>query len=349
MPAIIPMHPLKILISLCMAAVICSGNRYSATGNTSGSFEAVKQAREKALFFLKSIQRTDGAICDTVNPLFETWETIMAVSAIYKHHPDTNNRVIRKGLTFLTNYEGKDGLLCHNRKCKEQYCLETTAVYFNLLLLIGQQEKVITGVKKIAALQKPTGEWDIGNPDVMFQKDFASVTAFVLNLLHKAGVEPVNKKKAVNWLLKKQAPEGDWGASWEYYGCRGYAFWPVLKLLHHENTTETRLAADKAISYIISTQNNDGSWFYTDSLSPKQVSAELQTALMLASLQEAGMKNHRAVLKGIIFLVNSQQKKGNWNGGFFPIPEKKYNKEEYVFATALVADVLHNQLTDNSH
>ena len=182
----------------------------------------------------------------------------------------------------------------------------------------------------------------------MIQKDFPSVTAFVLNLLHSAGVEPSNRKKAISWLLKKQTIKGDWGTAWEYYGCPTYALWPVMKVLQNENSTETSLAKDKAIAYIIASQNNDGSWFYKNPAFQKQTSAALQTALMLSALQNAGLKSNEAILKGINFLVNNQQKKGNWDGGYFPIPEKRYDKQEYVFATALAVDVMHNYLLNNT-
>ncbi|MBK8519517.1 MAG: prenyltransferase/squalene oxidase repeat-containing protein [Ferruginibacter sp.] len=298
--------------------------------------------------FLKNIQRNDGAICDTVNPLFETWETILAVSAIYRSNPDTNLPAVKKGLFFLASNENSEGLICHNQKCKKVYCLETTAVYFNLLKLTGKNDKVITGSQRISTFQKQTGEWEIGNPDVTVQKDFPSVTAFVLNLLHNEGVEPVFKKEAISWLLKKQTPRGDWGSSWEYYGCPAYALWPVIKVLQNENTKESRLAKDKAVAFILAAQNKDGSWFYKDAAFQKQTSAALQTALMLSALQNAGLKNNAIILRGINFLVNNQQRNGNWDGGYFPIPEKRYSKQEYVFATAIAADVMHTFLFNNS-
>ena len=223
--------------------------------------EDIRLAQQKGINFLKRIQRNNGAICDTVNPLFETWETILAVTAIYRHSPDTNLLSVKNGLVFLKSNENDEGLICHNQKCNKTYCLETTAVYFNLLMLTGKNEKVLNGTKKITVLQKQTGEWDIGNPDVTIQKNFPSVTAFLLNLLQDAGVEPAYKKEAINWLLKKQTAQGDWGKDWEYYGCAGYALWPVIKVLQNENTKEAKLAKEKAIAFILATQNSNGGWF----------------------------------------------------------------------------------------
>ena len=176
-------------------------------------------------------------------------------------------------------------------------------------MLTGKNEKVLNGTKKITVLQKQTGEWDIGNPDVTIQKNFPSVTAFLLNLLQDAGVEPAYKKEAINWLLKKQTAQGDWGKDWEYYGCAGYALWPVIKVLQNENTKEAKLAKEKAIAFILATQNSNGGWFYKDTAFQKQTSAELQTALMLSALQNAGLKVGQALIKGINFLISSQQKR----------------------------------------
>jgi squalene cyclase len=347
MPGVKYMHLGKLLKTVSIIMTVFTCNLFFTIGKKAGSNDEIRNSQHKAINFLKNIQRSDGAICDTVNHLFETWETILAVSAIYKSNPDTNVPAVKQGLAFLRNNENSEGLICHNQKCKKAYCLETTAVYFDLLKLTGQNENIKKGLKKISALQKQTGEWDIGNPDVTIQKDFPSVTAFVLNLLQGTGIGPVYKKEAISWLLKKQTVAGDWGSSWEYYGCPAYALWPVMKILQNENTNESRMAKDKAIAFILAAQNNDGSWFYKNPDLQKQTSAALQTALMLLALQNAGLKNDEVILKGIQFLVNKQQKNGNWDGGYYPIPEKRYSKQEYVFATALAADVMQNYLLNN--
>lgn len=341
------MHTGKIIKTLGFTTAVFICNLFFTTGNAVSNHDEIRHSQEKAIGFLKTIQRNDGAICDTVNRLFDTWETILAVSAIYRSNPDTNFPAVKNGLFFLASNENSDGLICHNQKCKKAYCLETSAVYFNLLNLTGKNKNVKNGLKKISTLQKQTGEWDIGNPDVIVQKDFPSVTAFVLNILNSAGVEPVYKKEAINWLLKKQTKNGDWSFAWEYYGCPAYALWPIMKVLQNENTNEAGVVKDKAITYILATQNNDGSWFYNNPGLQKQTTAALQTTLMLSALQNAGLKNSEVILKGIHFLIKTQQKNGNWDGGFFPIPEKRYNKQEYVFATALAADVMHNYLLNN--
>jgi len=343
------LHTINFLKYTAALILVFAANIFFITPSGASRTEDIRLSKQKGIAFLKYIQRSNGAICDTINPLFETWETIIALSAIYRSDADTNTMVVKNGLSFLEKNENAEGLICHNKKCRQAYCLETTAAYFKLLKLAGKNGNLRERLTRIAALQKPGGGWEIGNPHVNIEKDFPSVTAFVLNLFHDAGFEPDHKKEALNWLLKKQTVQGDWGKAWEYYGCSGYALWQVLEVLQHENSAEARLAKERAIAFILSNQNSDGSWFYKDPSIEKQTSAALQTALMLLALQHAGETNTAAVLKGIQYLVSSQQKQGNWNGGYFPIPEKRYSKEEYVFATALATDVMQTYLLNNSH
>jgi prenyltransferase beta subunit len=289
--------------------------------------------------FLKKIQRNDGAICDTTNSLFDTWETILAATALYEINKDTNEITLKKALTYLRSNENTSGLICHNQKCKHAYCLETTAEYLLLLLKIGETEKVLSRLNLIKELQKPSGEWEIGNPDVTEQKQFPSVTAFMLYLFNETGVKPKYEKEAYSWLTSKQNTNGHWGNAWEYYNCPAYALWPVFKI--RSMNSSYLLAIEKANSYILKSQLKNGSWNYTDLTEKKAPSPELQTALMLSALESAEVKtNKAALLKGMNFLISKQNADGSWDGGNFPIKSDRYVKKEYVFATALTLIVL---------
>ncbi|MBL7701464.1 MAG: hypothetical protein JNM14_04400 [Ferruginibacter sp.] len=342
--------PLYFFKNFCIIAIISICNISFNYRKVTGDKELIRLAQQKGVSFLIKIQRHNGAICDTINPLFDTWETILAATAIYRSDTgEKNSGPVKKALAFLKNSENNKGLICHNQKCKKAYCLETTSVYFNLLQLTGKDEKITSALKTIASLQKQSGEWEIGNPDVTVQKAFPSVTAFVLNTLQNKKAEPLYKKNAIDWLLQKQTAQGDWGAAWEYYGCPAYALWPIMKVLQNENAKEAVSAKDKAITFILASQNDDGSWFYRDAALQKQTSPALQTALMLSALQNAGIKSTEAVLKGINFLVKNQQENGGWEGGFFPIPQERYTKQEYVFATALAVDLMRTYLLNNNN
>ncbi len=294
-----------------------------------------EKALDKGLEFFASIQREDGAICDTVNPLFDIWETVEAATAIYAVRKDTADETFRKAMQFLAANENPAGLLCHNVKCRASYCLETTSEYFILLADIYGPEKIQPRMDTIRKLQKPTGEWEIGNPDVLENKAFPSVTAFVLSAFEAAKMEPLYPKAAWTWLLQQQNAEKNWGKTWEYYGVKAYALWPVMRALRQENSKEFALPIQQTADYIFSAQQGKLYWDSGDPAQPKRISAELETALMLAAYPDLiGNVGHIATENGLQFLIQSQGEDGHWDGGFFPIPNARYVKEEYVFATA---------------
>lgn len=290
------------------------------------------QALARGAVFLAEIQRPDGAICDTVNPLFDIWETVEAATALWQYRRDTSDTVLQKALAFLQTHENSAGMLCHNRKCRASYCLETTAEYFILLADIHGPQYIQARMDTLRKLQKPSGEWAIGNPDVLEMQAFPSVTGFVLAAFQAAGMQPLYPEAAVTWLASQQQPDGDWGAAWEYYGCTAYALWPILRALDGEHDPVATAAVAKAIHYIDSHQQQGQYWDST-TIGPKKVSLELQTALMLNAL-DASEKSDAQVQGGIDFLVQRQQADGHWDGGDFPIANVRYQKEEYVFATA---------------
>ncbi|MBL0016305.1 MAG: hypothetical protein IPP17_07630 [Bacteroidetes bacterium] len=56
-----------------------------------------EKALDQGVEFFASIQRADGAICDTVNPLFDIWETVEAATAIYAVRKDTADETFPRG------------------------------------------------------------------------------------------------------------------------------------------------------------------------------------------------------------------------------------------------------------
>lgn len=298
----------------------------------------LEAAIERGQAFLMNLQKSSGAICDTVNPLFDLWETTLASGAILYASGSKKDTVLLKALAYLKTNRNATGWMCHNQKCRQGYCIETTVAYLRLLARLRQP--IQQPVAALLSLQQPDGAWLIGNPNVNETKKYASVTAFMLVLLQEQHLTHLpHYKKAFDFLSKAQLPQGHWGRAWEYYNCPAYAVWPGLRVMlqHKLNTPEK----NKALTYCYQAQQTDGSWWFYDSLYPKQTSASLQTALMLLGLEnDKSQASQQAIKKGIAFLLQTQQIDGSWDGGFFPIKELRYVKKEYIFATAQAIEVL---------
>lgn len=305
------------------------------------ALSAIDTAIERGLSFLEKIQKPDGAIRDTVNPLFDVWETALAASAICDVRPDTSQPVLQRALAFLKKSENAAGLICHNQKCRKATCLETTAVYFSLLVKTGQNDLLKSRFDTLQRLQQATGEWLVGNPDVREAVNFPSVTGLMLGAFGQAGVAPRDREKALLWLGSQQQPEGHWGRVWEYYGCDAYALWAILPALTSYQTIENESVIDNCLRYIRQAQLPDGSWNDEKMVWRKKPSAELQTALMLYAISETPLWNNAQITnRAIDWLLQHQQPNGGWDGGFFPINNERYVKKEYVFATATALQVL---------
>lgn len=298
-----------------------------------GCGRSEQQAVDNGYGFLAAIQRADGAICDTVNPLFDIWETVEAASAIWACTHDTADPALHRALAFLQQNENPDGLLCHNVKCRKGYCLETTSEYFILLARIYGPGKIAPRMEVIKRLQKPSGEWEIGNPDVMENQAFPSVTGFVLAAFQAAEMRPQYPDSAWQWLLAQQNAAGNWGTSWEYYGCAAYALWPILRAVGQERGLDASAAIDTAGKFIERLQAESGAW--ETAAGTRKVSPALETALMVAAMTYSRQPQFASsATAGRWYLVKHQQIDGHWEGGHFPIANARYEKQEYVFATA---------------
>ena len=289
----------------------------------------------KAAEFIVAQQREDGMISDSSNQLFNIWETILATDALMNLKPKTYQDEITKALNFLKTNENSNGLICHNTKCIDSVCIETSSLYLELFSREDFSEGTKDKLAKIRSMQKIDGSWDVGNPDVNEHRAFPSVTGFVVNLFNAYSFEDFDRIAALNYIVSKQLSDGSWGQEWEYYGCPGYALWQCMQAL--EGDANYGEYYQKAKEFILENQHEDGSWFFQNPTIANNTSSELQTALMLQCLLYETDENARKALeKGVAFLLTTQQADGSWNGGYFPILNSRYKKKEYIFATSLI-------------
>ena len=294
---------------------------------------ALIASTEKASMFLKQAQTESGSINDSTNTLFSIWETILVTDALLDQFPMTDSTV-QRAAGWLQSLETEQGLVCHNEKCSHNYCIETSALYLRLLNRLKSTDNLDERLKTIQQLQEKNGSWKVGNPDVLEKTDFPSVTGFVLNLYTALEVNPARKYDAYLFLISSQLENGSWGQTWEYYNCPGYALWQCLPAI--KKCPSGAITFEKGKAFILSSQLADGSWYVAENEQTNHVSAELQTAFMLSCLQEETDElSQKAFHKGLSFLLSKQLPNGAWEGGFFPIPNERYKKREYLIATAL--------------
>lgn len=303
------------------------------------SREELDSAIVKSVRFLVNQQKANGEIRDSVNPLFNTWETILAAEALLEANDGKLTPAVLAALDYLKANESPEGWMCHNAKCHQLYCVETTASYFSLLIKAGRSLNSAGNVS-LVRLQQADGSWQVGNPDVRENKNYPSVTAFMLDMMQQNALKDSACTKGLCFLETSQNKEGHWGASWEYYNCPAYALWKAVPVLRKGERYE---ALKKSLNYIYSNQQRNGSWYYTDSPLAKQPSAVLQTALIVSGLKyETSPEAETAIKKAIAFLIEMQKPDGSWDGGFFPVQNVRYVKKEYIFATTRVLLVLLN-------
>lgn len=299
-------------------------------------------ALQRALHFLTAQQDESGKFSDSTNQLFDVWETILAVDALQHLRTSEYQLSVQSGLAYLQNHENPQALICHNSKCKEATCIETSAYYLELLRHTPDLN-IEKRLAHISEMQEENGSWTILNPDVSQNSSFVSVTAFVVHLFESYAYTSYSKKTALEYIAAKQLPDGSWGQSWEYYNCPGYALWQCLRVLKQE--PEYAAEYQRGLAFIADQQLENGSWQYRDPSIENTTSPELQTALMLRCLVGAhDPSSIRALKKGIDFLLQAQLPNGSWDGGYFPIPNARYKKKEYLLATTLIIQSLFDVL-----
>jgi squalene-hopene/tetraprenyl-beta-curcumene cyclase len=146
------------------------------------------------------------------------------------------------------------------------------------------------------------------------------VTGRCLSMLAQLGdtvetSEPV--RRAVDYLLKRQLPEGSWFGRWGLNYI--YGTWSVLCGLNAAGLAHGTPTFRRAADWLISIQNPDGGWGEDGSsykldyrgYEPAPSTAS-QTAWALLALMAAGKAEHPAVHRGVAYLTQAQNEGGEW-------------------------------------
>ena len=125
-------------------------------------------------------------------------------------------------------------------------------------------------------------------------------------------------KRAVDYLIARQLPEGSWYGRWGLNYI--YGTWSVLCALNVAGVDHQAPVMRKAVDWLVSIQNADGGWGEDASsyrldykgyeLAP---STSSQTAWALLALMAVGEANHPAVHRGVAYLTQTQNEAGEWD------------------------------------
>jgi squalene cyclase len=315
---------------LVVWVIICSFNTIYAQVDNRSLTTSISKARK----FLEKHQYENGTFQDSTKVLFNVWETILVCDALLDD-PYKNDSIIQNGLNWLKTVENPQGIICHNATCSSSYCIETSSLYLQLLHRVNHEADFAKQLATIAQMQEKNGRWAIGNPDVLYEVYYPSVTGFAVNLFETFDYRNYEKRTALNYIAEQQLRVGSWGQTWEYYDSPGYALWQCFPALKNDSIYSEQLT--KAKYFILSTQLENGSWNFSSDEVSNRISPELHTAFMLQVLgNETDEESRSAVERGLRFLLARQQQNGCWDGGLFPIPNQRYRKNEYLIATALI-------------
>jgi squalene-hopene/tetraprenyl-beta-curcumene cyclase len=148
----------------------------------------------------------------------------------------------------------------------------------------------------------------------------ADVTARCLGFLAQFGYEQDHHviAAALTFLRREQAIDGSWFGRWgtNYI----YGTWSVLAALNAIGIDPGALEIRRAVAWLLARQHPDGGWgecaetYYPEVPHGKApYSAPSQTAWALLGLMAAGEIQHPAVVRGIAYLLESQNPAGEWD------------------------------------
>ncbi len=130
-------------------------------------------------------------------------------------------------------------------------------------------------------------------------------------------------QRSLDFLLKEQEQNGSWFGRWgtNYI----YGTWSVLIALMTAKMDPQHPAIRNAVNWLVSKQHTDGGWgennnSYLHPSRDSQSSTTYQTAWALLGLLAAGEVHTPSVLRGVQYLLRTQQPDGFWHDPWFTAP-----------------------------
>ncbi len=209
----------------------------------------------------------------------------------------------------------------------------------------GDAEAISRGREWIEGMQSRNGGWGAFDADntqyflnnipfsdhgALLDPPTVDVSARCVGMLAQLG-EPLDgprMKAAIQYLRDDQTADGSWFGRWGVNYI--YGTWSALCGLNAAGISSDDPAVRRAVEWLVTVQNPDGGWGEDcDSYKldyrgyERAASTASQTAWALLGLMAAGETEHPAVLRGIRYLLATQDDDGLWpqeeyTGGGFP-------------------------------
>jgi squalene-hopene/tetraprenyl-beta-curcumene cyclase len=197
----------------------------------------------------------------------------------------------------------------------------------------AQLDSIARGVRWVLAMQGSDGGWgayDKDNNHMVFNLiPFADHRALLdpstsdlagrcLEMLGTLGYDKTHPaaQRALAFLEKEQEADGSWYGRWGVNYI--YGTWSVMAGLRAIGEDLSSSSVRRAVQWLESKQNADGGWgeschSYADpATAAVGASTASQTAWALLALLSAGVSDSISVVRGINYLLRSQQPDGSW-------------------------------------
>jgi squalene-hopene/tetraprenyl-beta-curcumene cyclase len=154
--------------------------------------------------------------------------------------------------------------------------------------------------------------------NAMLDPTCPDITGRVIESLCRRGytMEHPAIQRGVQYLLERQEDNGSWFGRWGVNYI--YGTFLALRGLEASRAPAGRPAMKKALEWVKSVQNNDGGWGescagYAKGRFVAAESTASQTAWGLLALAAGGERSSEYVVKGVRYLLESQNPNGDWN------------------------------------
>ncbi|MBU9332533.1 squalene--hopene cyclase [Burkholderia multivorans] len=202
------------------------------------------------------------------------------------------------------------------------------------------RESIARAREWVVGMQSSDGGWGAFEPEntqyylnnipfsdhgALLDPPTADVSGRCLSMLSQLGETALTSdaaRRALDYMLKEQEPDGSWYGRWGMNYV--YGTWTALCALNAAGLGPDDARVKRAAQWLLSIQNKDGGWG-EDGDSYKlnyrgyepAPSTASQTAWALLGLMAAGEVNNPAVKRGIDYLIAEQKEHGLWDEARF--------------------------------